>query len=118
VGGIGLVIIAIIAIIYTQFMGVAPAPETSPAPAEAPVMLYWVSPGDRRRRHDRRVCSGATEVAHLRRHPTQGGRTSSSTEPIRIAPLRLDLDDEGLAADGELVAGAGVTGTGSPPAGA
>jgi NADH:ubiquinone oxidoreductase subunit 5 (subunit L)/multisubunit Na+/H+ antiporter MnhA subunit len=41
-GGIGLVIIAVIAIIYTQFMGGAPAPETGPAPAEAPVMLYWV----------------------------------------------------------------------------
>ena len=27
-------------------------------------------------------------------------------EPVGIAPLRLALDDEGLAADGELIAGA------------
>jgi NADH:ubiquinone oxidoreductase subunit 5 (subunit L)/multisubunit Na+/H+ antiporter MnhA subunit len=40
-GGIVLTIIAVIAIIYTQFIGVAPAPETGPAPAEAPVTLYW-----------------------------------------------------------------------------
>jgi hypothetical protein len=42
-GGIVLTIINFIALIYTQFMGVVPTPETGPAPAEAPVTLYWVS---------------------------------------------------------------------------
>jgi hypothetical protein len=41
-GGIVLTIIAVIAIIYTQSMEVAPAPETGPAPAEAPVTLSWI----------------------------------------------------------------------------
>jgi hypothetical protein len=41
-GGIVLTIVAVIAIIYIQFMGVAPAPETGPAPVEPPSTLYWI----------------------------------------------------------------------------
>ena len=48
-GGIGLAIIAAIAILYVQFIAAAPAPEATAATDEAPMTLYWISASGRRR---------------------------------------------------------------------
>jgi hypothetical protein len=40
-GGIVLVIVSAIALIYVQMATPAPAPETGEAASEAPVTLYW-----------------------------------------------------------------------------
>jgi hypothetical protein len=41
-GGIGLAIIALIAIIYVQFIAASAPPEATEAFDEAPMALYWI----------------------------------------------------------------------------
>ena len=41
-GGIGLAIIAAVAILYVRFIAAAPAPEAGPPSGGAPMALYWI----------------------------------------------------------------------------
>ena len=41
-GGIGLAIIAAVAILYVRFIAAAPAPEAGAPSGGAPVALYWI----------------------------------------------------------------------------
>ena len=61
-GGIGLAIIAAVAILYVRFIAAAPAPEAVQLrQAGLPMALYWILLRDRRRGGHRRVCSGAAK---------------------------------------------------------
>jgi hypothetical protein len=45
---------------------------------------------------------------HDRREPSDSTHIEAPDEPVRIAPLRLTLDDENVTADGELIVGARI----------
>jgi hypothetical protein len=68
-GGIGLAIIAAVAILYVRFIAAAPAPEAGAPSGGAPVALYWILFGILRRGSHRRVCSGGAKEAHLSAEP-------------------------------------------------
>ena len=71
--------------------------------------LYWILLRGRRRGGYCRVRDWSGVQGLREQRAAHAGRTSTDPhEPVGIAPLRLALDDEGLAADGELIAGARV----------
>ncbi len=103
-GGIGLAIIAAVAILYVRFIAATPAPEAGGSVRRGSHGTLLDSLRDRRRGGHRWVCSGGAKEAHLSAQSrSRRPDVQNPQEPVRVAPLRLALDDEGFTADGELI---------------